>query len=191
MDQSTNRSSYKKQSMGSEFAHSCLGKVIIGIAVIIALLIIAIFTVPSESEMRMEMEDNIRECLQDNEEIRGDKIDETFSNIRRIFTTADTLANDTERLETFHKLNTLEVYRHTFFTTAHVRNNIYPSGIREGIGIFGIVIPTINYDDFLMSEGPVRGKNVDRLIQDQAVPDDYMGDNPHLKPYHYKGNPDD
>ena len=72
-----------------------------------------------------------------------------------------------------------------------MRNNIHPSGIREGIGIFGIVIPTINYDDFLMSEGPVRGKYNERLIQDQVIPDDYLGDNPMLKPYHYKGNPDD
>ena len=42
-----------------------------------------------------------------------------------------------------------------------------------------------------MSEGPVRGKYNERLIQDQVIPDTYLGDNPMLKPYHYKGNPDD
>ena len=192
MDQTTtNRGSYKKQSMAQQFVHSCLGKVIILIAACILLFIIALFTVPSDNQMKWQMEDNIRECLQDNDSIHGDKIDEAFSNVRRIFTHADTTVNDKERLETFHRLNKLEYYRHSFFSTAHVRNNIYPQGIREGIGIFGIVIPTINYDDFLMSEGPVRGKYNERLIKDMYVPDDYLGDNPHLKPYHYKGNPDD
>ena len=187
----TNKSNYKKQSMASEFSHSCLGRVIIFAAVMLVLFIIALFTVPSESQMKWQMEDDIRECLQDNDSIHGDKIDEAFLNVRRIFTHADTTVNDKERMETFHRLNKLEFYRHSFFATAHVRNNIHPSGIREGIGIFGIVIPTINYDDLLMSEGPVRGKYNERLIQDQVIPDTYLGDNPMLKPYHYKGNPDD
>lgn len=187
----SNNSGYKKQTVASEFRHSCLGRIIILAAIMFVLFIIALFTVPSDSQMRWQMEDNIRECLQDNDSIHGDGIDEAFNNVRRIFTHADTTANDKERLETFHRLNTLEIYRHSFYSTAHVRNAVNPQGIREGIGIFGIVIPTINYDDFLMSEGPVRGKMNERLIQDQVIPDSYLGDNPMLKPYHYKGNPDD
>lgn len=186
-----NNNSYKKPTVASEFRHSCLGRFIIFAGILFILFIIGVFTVPSDSKMRWQMEDNIRECLQDNDSIHGDDIDEFFHNIRRIFTHADTTVNDKERLETFHRLNTLEIYRHSFFSTAHVRNNIHPNGIREGIGIFGVVIPTINYDDFLMSEGPVRGKYNERLIRDQKLPDSYLGDNPMLKPYHYKGNPDD
>jgi hypothetical protein len=41
-----------------------------------------------------------------------------------------------------------------------------------------------------MNLGPVRGKYNQRLIQDVAVPDEYIGDNPNIKPYHYQGNPD-
>jgi hypothetical protein len=41
-----------------------------------------------------------------------------------------------------------------------------------------------------MTEGNVRGKQNDRIIQ-APVPEMDLGDNPMLKPYHYKGNPDD
>lgn len=42
-----------------------------------------------------------------------------------------------------------------------------------------------------MNTGAVRGDYGRRLIQDVVVPDDYMGDNPNVQPFHYKGNPDD
>ena len=140
--------------------------------------------------MQTEMEDNIRECLQDNFEKRCDPVDEVFNNIRRPFTEADTTFNDKEILEMFNRNNRLEIYRHTLFSTARVVNNLHPEGVREGIGIFGVVIPFLSYDDFLMAEGNVRGKNHDRIIQG-GVPEMDLGDNPMLKPYHYKGNPDD
>lgn len=187
----SNSSSYKKQSMTSEFSHSCLGRIIILAVILLVLAVIALFTVPSDSQMHWQMEDNVRECIQDHDSINSDTIDEVFNNVRRIFTHADSTVNDKEQMEIFHAYNRLEYYDHTIFKTCRVVNNIHPDGVREGIGIFGIVIPVLNYDDFLMSEGPVRGKNHDRLIQDQKLPDSYLGDNPMLKPYHYKGNPDD
>ena len=188
----TNRSTYKRQSMSTEFTNSCLGKLIILADIIVILLIVAVVTVPSAEEMRTQMEDNIRECLQDNDIKRGDTVDEIFHNIRRPFTEADTTYNDKEKLEIFYRNNKLEIYSHTLFSTARVSNNLHPEGLREGIGIFGIVIPFLNYDDFLMTEGNVRGKNNDRIIKDAGVPEEMdYGDNPMLKPYHYKGNPDD
>ena len=187
----TNRSTYKKQSMTSEFTSSCLGKLIILAAIGIVLLIVALFTVPSEKEMKAEMEDNVRECLQDNFEKRCDTADEVFNNIRRPFTSADTAFNDKEVLEIFNRNNRLEIFRHALFATARISNNLHPEGVREGIGIFGIVIPILNYDDFLMAEGNVRGKNHDRILPNNSVPEMDYGDNPMLKPYHYKGNPDD
>lgn len=186
----TNRSTYKKQSMFSEFTNTCLGKIIVLAVIIVILLIVALFTVPSEEEMQTEMEDNIRECLQDNFEKRCDPVDEVFNNMRRPFTEADTTFNDKEILEIFNRNNRLEIYHHTLFSTARVSNNLHPEGLREGIGIFGIVIPFLNYDDFLMAEGNVRGKNHDRILPG-GVPEMDYGDNPMLKPYHYKGNPDD
>ncbi len=187
----TNRSSYKKQSMTSEFTNSCLGKLIILAVIIVILLIVALMTVPSEAEMQAQMEDNIHECLQDNFETRCDPVDEVFNNIRRPFTEADTTFNDKEIVEIFNRNNKLEIYRHTLFSTARISNNLHTEGLREGIGIFGIVIPFLNYEDFLMTEGNVRGKNHDRIMPSNSVPEMDLGDNPMLKPYHYKGNPDD
>jgi hypothetical protein len=188
----TNKSTYKKQSMTAEFSNSCLGKLIILAAIVIILLIVALITAPSDVEMKTQMQDNIRECLQDNDVKRCDPVDEVFNNIRRPFTEADTTYNDKEKLETFYRNNKLEIYNHTLFSTARVSNNLNPEGLREGIGIFGIVIPFLNYDDFLMTEGNVRGKNNDHIIKDAGVPEEMdYGDNPMLKPYHYKGNPDD
>ena len=186
----TNRSTYKKPNMSSEFTNSCLGKLIILAVIVVILLIVAVATVPSEEETRVQMEDNIRECIQDNYEKRCDPVDEVFNNMRRPFTEADTTFNDKEIMEMFNRNNRLEVYRHTLYSTARIVNNIHTEGLREGIGIFGIVIPFLNYDDFLMTEGNVRGKNHDRIMKDAAEPED-LGDNPMLKPYHYKGNPDD
>lgn len=187
----TNRSTYKRQSMSAEFTNSCLGKLFVLAVIIIILLIAAALTVPSEEEMRTQMEDNIRECLQDNDIKRGDPVDEVFNNIRRPFTEADTTYNDKEILALFYRNNKLEIYRHLLFTTAHITNNVHQDGLREGIGIFGIVIPFLNYDDFLMTEGNIRGKNNERIIKDTEIPEEMdYGDNPMLKPYHYEDNPD-
>ena len=186
----TNRSTYKKESMSAEFTKSCLGKLIISGVIVFILLIVAFMTVPSDEEMYEQMNDNIRECIQDNFEKRCDPVDEVFNNLRRPFTQADTTFNDKEIMEMFHRNNRLEVYRHKLFSTAYIFNNIHTEGIREGIGIFGIVIPLLNYDDFLMTEGDVRGKIHDRIMKDAGMPED-LGENPMLKPYHYKGNPDD
>ena len=187
----TNRSTYKRQSMSSEFTNSCLGKLIILAVIGVILLIVAVVTVPSEEEMRVQMEDNIRQCIQDNYEKRCDPVDEFFNNMFRPFTEADTTFNDKEILKIFNRNNRLEVYQHTLFSTARIVNHMYPEGLREGIGIFGFIIPLLSYDDFLMTEGNVRGKGNDNTINDTSIPEIDYGDNPMLKPYHYKDNPDD
>ena len=49
-----NTSTYKKQSMTSEFTHSCLGKLVILAGFIVLLLIVALLTVPSDKEMQAQ-----------------------------------------------------------------------------------------------------------------------------------------
>jgi hypothetical protein len=94
-------------------------------------------------------------------------------------------------LDTFHKYNKLEIYRHVLFTTAYLYNNLNPEGIRVGLGLYNTVISMLYYNDFVMSTGAVRGNYNEQLIKDTDVPDEYIGENPNLKPYHYQGNPDD
>jgi hypothetical protein len=186
-----NRNTYKKQGIFEEFYHSCLGKAIILAILALMLGIVAIMSVPNESMLMVETEDNVRQCLQDNDSIKGDVIDEIVWNIGRTFSQADSTLDNKEMLEACWKYNKIETYSHTFYSTARIRNNTHTEGVRVGFGIFGIVISTVYYSDLVMNLGPVRGKYNQRLIQDVVVPDEYIGDNPNIKPYHYKGNPDD
>ncbi len=190
MDQ-FNSNTYKKQSLGSEFMHSCLGKIIILTLVIIVLLIIAVMTVPSDQVMAAEMEDNVREFLQDNDSIKGDGIDQAVDNFSNIFTVADSTVDDHEIMEAYHKYNDLRIFKHALYSSAIVFNNLHPMGVRIGVGVFGVVIPTIEYPDLLLDVSAVRREYNKKLIQDVPLPDQYVGENPNLKPYHYKGNPDD
>lgn len=186
-----NPNTYKKQSAAQQFTGSCLGKIIICAVISIVLLIVAAISRPSDSYMRWQMEDNITECIASSDSIESDIIDDYVGNIGRIFTHADSTEVNPELWETYKKLNKLEIYPHMFFKTARVINNIHPEGVRVGIGIFGIVIPTVKYSDLLMNTGAVRGDYNQKLIKDATVPDMYTGDNPNIQPFHYKGNPDD
>jgi len=186
-----NSNTYKKQTPWQEFSHSCLGKIFILAVIVSILLIFAAITRPTESMVRWQMDDNIKECLMANDSIESDFIDDYVGNIGRVFTHADSTELDKEQWETCQKLNSLKVYSHTFYRTAYVVNNIYPAGVRVGFGLFGVVIPTVKYSDLLMNIGNVRGEYNKRLIQDVVVPDEYVGENPNVQPFHYKGNPDD
>lgn len=189
----TNRINYGRahETVPQAFMHSCFGKLLILGAILLVLLIIAYFTAPSEQVMREEMNDNIMECMEMNDSIRGDKIDDYVHNIGFIFTTADTTKVGKEWREAFDKYNRLEIYRHTFFTTAYIYNNIRAEGVRVGIGAFGVVVPTVNFNDFLLRTGPIHKGYNQKLIRNGVIPDTDLGTNPNIQEYHYKRNPDD
>ncbi|MBQ9202968.1 MAG: hypothetical protein IJ155_01865 [Prevotella sp.] len=189
MDQ-FNRDTYKKETLMQEFYHSCLGKFIILAAAVLVLFVIGIFTQPSEQVMRDEAIDNVHQCLQDNYESRGDEVDEFFLNFVRTFTKADTTLTNKEVFNAFKRFNAVEVYQHTAFGSVYLHNAYNPGGTRIGIGVFGMLISTIRYDDMVLDLGPARGKYNEKLIKDN-IPELDLGENPMLKPYHYKGNPDD
>lgn len=185
-----NRNSYRtKQSLPEEFYHSCLGKIVILIILILILFVIAVMTRPSDEKMQKEMLDNIRECIQQNDSIKGDAIDDAVANFSRIITEADTTENDKEAMEAFNKYNKLEIYRHSFYSTARLRNNLSQEGIRVGIGIFNLVIPTVKYSDFILFVSTIKNYNKERLIE-PTPQDEYVGENPNIKEYHYLGDPD-
>lgn len=188
MDQ-FNRDLYKKETLFQQFYHSCLGKIIILLGAGLALFVIALVTTPTEEQMAVYTEDNIHECLQDNEELRSDHLDEVFNNIGRTFSIADTTRTNKEVYDTYKRLNTIKVYPHAAYMTSYLHSSAHPEGIRVGIGVFGLVISTVRYDDILLDVGTVRGHYYEEHIKMQNIPED-LGDNPVLKPYHYKGDPD-
>lgn len=189
MEQDAKNSYRTQQSVAQEFYHSCLGRIVILIAILLVLFVIAVITVPSEAKMQSEMMDDILECIHDNDSIKGDGIDDTIANFGRIFSEADSTEADKELLEAFNKYNKLEIYRHSFYSTARLRNNLSAEGIRVGIGIFGFVIPTVKYSDIILFVSTFKNYNKERLI-DPPSQDEYVGENPNIKEYHYLGDPD-
>ncbi len=168
----------KKESLFSMFWHSCLGKTVFMGLIFLLLLVLALVMNPSEKYMREEMYDNIRQCIERPDSVQTDKIDDALSNIGYIFTKADGKVNK-ELWTNFTTNNRLEYFNHTFFSTMHVFNNFRLDGIRCAIGVFGIVIPTINFNDLLLRDGPLREDYEDRPVQIEAE-DLYFGETPDL-----------
>ncbi len=188
----SDRGNYRtNDSMGKAFMHSCLGKLIVFVGFILAMLVIAYFTTPTEKEMADEMEDNIMQCLEANDSIKGDPVDDYVNNLGSIFSKADTTKVAEEVRDAYHMYNRLEVYRHSLYATAYLRNNLHPEGVRVGVGVLGLIVPTVLYGDILLDVGPVHKGYDQKLIRQTIVPDNDMGKTPNIQEYHYKRNPDD
>ena len=137
------------------FLHSCLGKLVILAGFVVILLLIAYFTAPSEKEMTTNMEDNVMQCLQENDSIQGDPIDDYVNNIGFIFTKADTTKIFPDLIKAYRDLNRMEIYHHSLYTTSYLFNNMHPQGIRVGIGGFGLVFPTVTFSSPTMTSAPI------------------------------------
>ena len=190
MDQTSNGSFKQNESPLQAFYHSCLGKLAILIGILILLFIVGIMTKPTQEEMEMEMVDNILQCIQANDSIQGDDIDDQVNNMNSVFSRADTAKINKELLTSLKKNNRLEIYNHSFFRTAYILNNIYPQGVRVGIGMFGVVYPTVIYKDLLLNVGPMQKNYKDGVIRSTIVKPADLGTNPAVKPFHYQGDPD-
>jgi hypothetical protein len=111
-------------------------------------------------------------------------------NIDRTISTADTTLTNDALFDTFEEFNRLEVYKHPAYATVYLRNTLHPQGVRIGIGVFGMVISTVYFSDLVLDLGPARGEYNEPLVPAPSLDEDF-GENPHLTPYHYKGNPED
>ena len=179
----TDRGNYRtKESFIHEFFHSCMGKLVILACFIGVLLIIAYHTVPDRETMKAEMNDNIRQCIEANDSVKTDWIDDAVNNVGYIFTYADSLTeHDQEMVDNFEKYNKLEYYEHPFYATTLLHNNFKPEGIRVGIGVFGVVIPTVSFDDFLFRLGPLHKGYNQKIIQRTVIKgSSSFADNPEL-----------
>lgn len=184
MDQ-TDRGNYQNhETLKHQFTHSCLGRIIILGIIAAVLLAIAYYTAPTEETMYAEMMDNIAQCIAENDSVRTDEVDDAVNNIAFIFTTADSTEINESEMEAFHKYNRLECYQHTFYSTARLCTNFRPQGVRAGIGLFGVVIPTLNYKDIILYVGPVH-KGYNQRPKTTIKEPDY-GKLPDIQEFHYK-----
>lgn len=171
------------------FTHSCLGRLIITGAVLAVLAVIASLTKPSEERMRAEMDDNIRQCIEERDSLNSDWTETLVKNVRYMFTEADSISTHPEDLQVFYEFNNLNCYDHSLFSTMHIHNSFHIEGKRCAIGIFGMVIPTVNFNDFLLREGPMF-KEYKRPQQEYgSSTEEFFGDNPDLGGvFEYKDN---
>ena len=190
MDQTSTGGFKQNESPIQALYHSCLGKIAILAGILVLLFIVGIMTKPTQEEMEMEMIDNILQCIEANDSIQGDDIDDQVNNLNSVFTKADTAKINKELLVSLNKNNRLEIYNHSFFRTAYIINNITPQGVRVGVGMFGVVYPTVTYKDLLLNVGPMQKKYKDGVIRSTIINTHDLGSNPNVKPYHYQGDPD-
>jgi hypothetical protein len=154
---------------------------IILLAIIGLLAIVAFITCPSERQMKEAMNDNIMQCLQTNDSTRMDHLDNALANVGYMFSKAKPTENSKELARLFVKHNRVEVYKHATYTTMYLFNNYSTEGVRCGLGIFGIVIPLLNYNEFLLRVEPIRKepqrKTIDMNIEGDSL---YFGEIPNL-----------
>ncbi|MDY3848192.1 MAG: hypothetical protein SOZ58_07735 [Prevotella sp.] len=180
MDIQTNKSEYKKQSLVSEFFRSCLGKTIIMVVAMGVILLVANITVPQEKQMMEGTLNGVYKCIKESHGHEGDASDDIVRNgIATFDHETDSLKKDSV-LEDFHRFNNVEVYKHKFFATAYIISNFNSRGARAAVGVFGVVIPTVNFKDFVLRNGPIRKDYNQRIIKQTISSDTYMGDNPDL-----------
>ena len=191
MYQAENTNFKTNRSFTQEFTRSCLGRIIIAGVILLVAMLVAYFTAPKEDDMNMEMTDNIMQCLEVNSENKGDAVDDYVHNLAFVFTTADTTMIPKDLLETYYKHNRLESYRHTFFSTTYIHNNMHPEGTRVGVGVFGLIIPTVLYKDILLDVGPIHKGYEQKLNQEVVAPQEVdLGVTPEITEFHYKRDPD-
>lgn len=176
----TNKSEYHKETLAAEIKKSCLAKVIMLVAVMLLLMLSAKLTIPSDEQMMYGTLDGVCQCIQDSHGVPGDKSDDIVRNgIATVSHETDSEKKDTI-LADFKKFNRVEIYHHTFFSTAYIISNFNSRGARAAVGIFGLVIPTVNFNDFVLRNGPIRKEYNQRIIKQTITSDTYMGDNPDL-----------
>ena len=94
--------------MLEQFYHSCLGKLALAAAAVGVLALIAMLTIPSDEKISKETMDNVRECILQNDTIQSDQIDNTLSNVMRMFTSVPEEAFDRDLAKAIEKYNTLK-----------------------------------------------------------------------------------
>ncbi len=181
----------QKETMSHAFYHSCLGKIVILAIIVAILLLLAMLTKPSKKTMIAETTDGILECIENNDSIKGDKIDDYMTNFAHVFTTADTTEINKDLMAGLKKYNRMEIHNHTFYRTAYIHNNVHPEGVRVAVGAYGLVFPTVTYSDLLLYIGKMHGDFNKAIIRNKAFDNHDLGRNPEIREYHYKGDSED
>ena len=153
MNQDDSGSFRTKKGLSQFLFHSCLGRLVLTLGILLVLFIIACLTNPSSNKMKWGMWDNVRQSIESEDPLDLDGIDVFVNNLSYTFTSADSVVNEELRREFLNNNDTV-FYDHFFFSTMYVNNHFGMEPERCGIGIFGMVIPTANFKRFLPQDIP-------------------------------------
>ena len=144
------------------------GRIVFISGVILIVLLLVFMSAPTKKEMIREVNDNVMQCLEDNNRYKGDAIDDFVHNLGYAFTEADTAA---------------------IVPTAYIHNNTHPEGTRVAIGFLGFVFSTVQYTDLLLDVEPVHKGYEQKLLDPGKIEETDLGTNPNVQEYHYEQNP--
>ncbi|MGN1263723.1 MAG: hypothetical protein ACI4TW_06770 [Prevotella sp.] len=185
----TNNGLYnQKRTPMQEFFHSCLGRIVIAVVAVTAILFLAHISIPPDEEFTQKVNENIQICIKENTLMKSDIIDDIVRNTTAIFTTTGK-NQDSTIMSDFNKYNKLVIHRHAFYSTARIYNNKKMEGTRSCIGIFGIVIPTVTYNDMVLSVEPLRKEYDQKLIQNDSEDEDQSEDSDFEESLYPYGDP--
>lgn len=165
-----NKGIYRRGGFTQLFTNSCLGQLIIVVVLIVVVVLIAAYTVPSEERMVTDTTDAISRCIEDNKLSKCDRIDDGVRNVTSMFTDCDSAIVEAN-MELFNQYNRIEVYPHTLYSTARIHSNFIAEGVRVAIGIFGMVIPTVSYNDMVLRDAVIRKDYNQRIIINESIYD--------------------
>ena len=150
----TDNDKYQNEGFFNQLIHSCAGRLIIVGAVIGIILLIAAFTIPSEETMTKKVNRAIAICLKENK--NATMIFDDESNSTKV---------DRVLMNFVNKYNKVKVEKHTFSAEAVIYNAQFPTGKSIAIGLFGMVIPTINNGDLLKDFGVMRKEIGQKILE--------------------------
>ncbi len=183
MNQDENGDYRKKMTLSQFLFHSCLGRLVLTLGILLVLFIIACLSNPSPNKMKVEMWDNIRQSLECEDPLDQDGIDVFVNNFGFTFTSADPEVNEELRKEFLDNNDTI-FYDHLFFSTMYVNNHFGMEPERCGLGIFGLVIPTANFKRFLPQDIP--HSDPGQQLVPGAENEEYFGETP-VDIFRYEG----
>lgn len=65
-------------------------------------------------------------------------------------------ATDKDVSKMFYTYNTIDIFKHYFYSTAHIHNRYHTKDKIACIGVLGIVIPIVDWNEYIVKNGPVK-----------------------------------
>jgi hypothetical protein len=118
---------------------------------IAAVLFVAHITVPSQEKHTSAIMEDVRSCVRDKAEDSGNAVIPGLGSLASLFL-SNSLTDDVVD-KAFNDNNKIEYDKSLFWSCAKIVNASHPSGTTVSFGIFGFVIPSVDWEDIrLMSD---------------------------------------